>query len=174
MTDPSSLGRTDSWAGVRAVVAGFGASGAAAVDNLLHLGADVHAVAESVSPKILERAESAGGARRADRRPRGRHRTACPPTPTCSSSRRASGRTHRSSWPRASGESRSGARSSWPGGCATPPNRRRGSASPAPTARPPPCRCSTASCAPPGCAASPPGTSACRSPRPSWTPSRTT
>lgn len=57
MTDPSSLGRTDSWAGVRAVVAGFGASGAAAVDNLLHLGADVHAVAESVSPKILERAE---------------------------------------------------------------------------------------------------------------------
>lgn len=57
MTDPRTLGRTDSWAGVRAVVAGFGASGAAAVDNLLHLGADVHAVAESVSPKILERAE---------------------------------------------------------------------------------------------------------------------
>ncbi len=55
--DPTTLGRTDSWAGVRAVVAGFGASGAAAVDNLLHLGADVHAVAESVSPKILERAE---------------------------------------------------------------------------------------------------------------------
>lgn len=57
MTDPRTLGRTDSWAGVRAVVAGFGASGAAAVDNLLHLGADVHAVAESVSPKILERVE---------------------------------------------------------------------------------------------------------------------
>lgn len=55
--DPTTLGRKDSWAGVRAVVAGFGTSGAAAVDNLLHLGADVHAVAESVSPKILERVE---------------------------------------------------------------------------------------------------------------------
>ncbi|MBM7515326.1 UDP-N-acetylmuramoyl-L-alanine--D-glutamate ligase [Nocardioides nitrophenolicus] len=57
MPDVSSLGRTDSWEGVRAVVAGFGTSGAAAVDNLLHLGATVHAVAESVSPAILERAE---------------------------------------------------------------------------------------------------------------------
>jgi UDP-N-acetylmuramoylalanine--D-glutamate ligase len=55
--DVSTLGRTDSWEGVRAVVAGFGTSGAAAVDNLLHLGATVHAVAESVNPKILERAE---------------------------------------------------------------------------------------------------------------------
>ncbi len=57
MADVTTLGRADSWQGVRAVVAGFGASGAAAVDNLLHLGADVHAVAESVSPRILERAE---------------------------------------------------------------------------------------------------------------------
>lgn len=55
--DPTTLGRKDSWSGVRAVVAGFGTSGAAAVDNLLHLGADVHAVAEAVSPKILERVE---------------------------------------------------------------------------------------------------------------------
>lgn len=55
--DPTTLGRADSWEGVRAVVAGFGASGAAAVDNLLHLGAEVRAVAESVSPKILERVE---------------------------------------------------------------------------------------------------------------------
>lgn len=55
--DPTTLGRRDSWSGVRAVVAGFGTSGAAAVDNLLHLGADVHAVAESVSPKVLERVE---------------------------------------------------------------------------------------------------------------------
>ena len=46
--DPTTLGRTDSWEGVRVVVAGFGTSGAAAVDNLLHLGADVRAVAESV------------------------------------------------------------------------------------------------------------------------------
>ncbi|HWJ10277.1 MAG TPA: UDP-N-acetylmuramoyl-L-alanine--D-glutamate ligase [Nocardioides sp.] len=55
--DPTTLGRKDSWSGVRVVVAGFGTSGAAAVDNLLHLGADVRALAESVSPKMLERAE---------------------------------------------------------------------------------------------------------------------
>lgn len=57
MPDVSTLGRADSWDGVRAVVAGFGSSGAAAVDNLLHLGASVHAVAESVSPRLLERVE---------------------------------------------------------------------------------------------------------------------
>lgn len=55
--NPSALGRGDDWSGVRAVVAGFDASGAAAVDNLLHLGADVRAVAESAAPAILERAE---------------------------------------------------------------------------------------------------------------------
>ncbi|GAA1523470.1 UDP-N-acetylmuramoyl-L-alanine--D-glutamate ligase [Nocardioides humi] len=55
--DVSTLGRADSWEGVRAVVAGFGTSGAAAADNLLHLGASVHAVAESANPRILERAE---------------------------------------------------------------------------------------------------------------------
>ncbi|WGX94659.1 UDP-N-acetylmuramoyl-L-alanine--D-glutamate ligase [Nocardioides sp. L-11A] len=55
--DVTTLGRTDSWAGVRAVVAGFGTSGAAVVDNLLFLGADVHAVAESLSPRLRERAE---------------------------------------------------------------------------------------------------------------------
>ncbi|TYL46178.1 UDP-N-acetylmuramoyl-L-alanine--D-glutamate ligase [Nocardioides sp. BGMRC 2183] len=57
VTNPATLGRHDSWAGVRAVVAGFGASGAAAVDNLLFLGADVTALAESVAPTMLERAE---------------------------------------------------------------------------------------------------------------------
>ncbi|QIG42590.1 UDP-N-acetylmuramoyl-L-alanine--D-glutamate ligase [Nocardioides anomalus] len=46
MTDPSSLGRHDSWDGVRAVVAGFGVSGFAAADNLLHLGASVTALDE--------------------------------------------------------------------------------------------------------------------------------
>lgn len=55
--DVATLGRTDSWEGVRAVVAGFGSSGAAAVDNLLHLGASVQAVAESVDATFLERAE---------------------------------------------------------------------------------------------------------------------
>ena len=39
--DPHDLGRTDSWEGVRAVVAGLGVSGFAAADNLTHLGASV-------------------------------------------------------------------------------------------------------------------------------------
>src|SRR4051812_35152276 len=43
---PLALGRHDSWAGVRAVVAGFGVSGFAAADNLLHLGATVTALDE--------------------------------------------------------------------------------------------------------------------------------
>ena len=45
--DPAALGRDDSWEGVRAVVAGFGVSGFAAADNLLHLGAAVTALDES-------------------------------------------------------------------------------------------------------------------------------
>ena len=43
---PAELGRHDSWEGVRAVVAGFGVSGFAAADNLLHLGATVTALDE--------------------------------------------------------------------------------------------------------------------------------
>jgi UDP-N-acetylmuramoylalanine--D-glutamate ligase len=53
---PASLGRRDSWEGVRAVVAGFGVSGFAAADNLLHLGADVTALDESPAGK-QEKAE---------------------------------------------------------------------------------------------------------------------
>ena len=45
--DPHSLGRDDSWEGVRAVVAGMGVSGFAAADNLTHLGAHVIALDES-------------------------------------------------------------------------------------------------------------------------------
>ncbi len=55
--DVSTLGRADSWAGVHAVVAGFGTSGAAAADNLLFLGAEVHAVTEAVPARLRERAE---------------------------------------------------------------------------------------------------------------------
>jgi UDP-N-acetylmuramoylalanine--D-glutamate ligase len=44
--NPAHLGRHDSWDGVRAVVAGFGVSGFAAADNLLHLGATVTALDE--------------------------------------------------------------------------------------------------------------------------------
>ena len=44
--NPADLGRRDSWEGVRAVVAGFGVSGFAAADNLLHLGATVTALDE--------------------------------------------------------------------------------------------------------------------------------
>jgi UDP-N-acetylmuramoylalanine--D-glutamate ligase len=46
MTSPLHLGRHDPWDGVRAVVAGFGVSGFAAADNLLHLGASVTALDE--------------------------------------------------------------------------------------------------------------------------------
>jgi UDP-N-acetylmuramoylalanine--D-glutamate ligase len=55
--DPRVLGRHDSWDGVRAVVAGFGVSGFAAADNLLHLGASVTALDEK--PAEGERAEKA-------------------------------------------------------------------------------------------------------------------
>ena len=43
---PGLLGRDDSWEGVRALVTGFGVSGAAAADTLQHLGADVLVVDE--------------------------------------------------------------------------------------------------------------------------------
>ncbi|MDQ1103630.1 UDP-N-acetylmuramoylalanine--D-glutamate ligase [Nocardioides zeae] len=55
--DPAALGRTDSWEGVRAVVAGFGVSGFAAADNLNHLGADVTALDESTAGDRPEKAE---------------------------------------------------------------------------------------------------------------------
>src|SRR5665811_2388429 len=42
-----SLGRHDSWEGVRVVVAGMGVSGFAAADNLTHQGAHVVALDES-------------------------------------------------------------------------------------------------------------------------------
>ncbi|NHC23065.1 UDP-N-acetylmuramoyl-L-alanine--D-glutamate ligase [Nocardioides sp. IC4_145] len=54
MRDPDrlqTLGQLDSWEGVRAVVAGFGVSGFAAADNLLHLGATVTALDESAAGK---------------------------------------------------------------------------------------------------------------------------
>ncbi|MBF4160622.1 UDP-N-acetylmuramoyl-L-alanine--D-glutamate ligase [Nocardioides acrostichi] len=58
--DPSALGQTDSWDGVRAVVAGFGVSGFAAADNLTHLGAQVTALDESSADAgPVERSEKA-------------------------------------------------------------------------------------------------------------------
>jgi UDP-N-acetylmuramoylalanine--D-glutamate ligase len=57
--DPRNLGRHDSWAGVRAVVAGFGVSGFAAADNLTHLGASVIALDESDGGPDSDRAEKA-------------------------------------------------------------------------------------------------------------------
>jgi len=59
MTDPAALGRHDDWSGVRAVVAGFGVSGFAAVDNLTHLGASVVALDEKPDGK-QEQAELLG------------------------------------------------------------------------------------------------------------------
>ncbi|CAA9402545.1 UDP-N-acetylmuramoyl-L-alanine--D-glutamate ligase [uncultured Nocardioides sp.] len=57
MSDPSALGRHDSWDGVRAVVAGFGVSGFAAADNLNHLGATVVALDERTNDTMAEQAE---------------------------------------------------------------------------------------------------------------------
>lgn len=57
MPDPTSLGRHDSWEGVRAAVAGFGVSGFAAADNLNHLGASVIAMDESDAGDKAEKAE---------------------------------------------------------------------------------------------------------------------
>jgi UDP-N-acetylmuramoylalanine--D-glutamate ligase len=55
--DLDSLGRKDSWDGVRAVVAGFGVSGFAAADNLNHMGAAVTALDEIRTDERAERAE---------------------------------------------------------------------------------------------------------------------
>ncbi|MDQ3615900.1 MAG: UDP-N-acetylmuramoyl-L-alanine--D-glutamate ligase [Actinomycetota bacterium] len=54
--DLAALGRRDSWAGVRAVVAGMGVSGFAAADNLTHQGAHVVALDESDSGDRAEKA----------------------------------------------------------------------------------------------------------------------
>ncbi len=57
MTDRlDTLGRRDSWAGIRAVVAGMGISGFAAADNLTHLGAHVIALDESAAGDRVEKA----------------------------------------------------------------------------------------------------------------------
>ncbi len=53
--DLDSLGRYDSWAGVRAVVAGMGVSGFAAADNLTHQGAHVVALDESDAGERAEK-----------------------------------------------------------------------------------------------------------------------
>ena len=55
--DLDSLGRDDSWDGVRAVVAGFGVSGFAAADNLNHMGAAVTALDETTTDERAEKAE---------------------------------------------------------------------------------------------------------------------
>ncbi|MGI8524366.1 MAG: UDP-N-acetylmuramoyl-L-alanine--D-glutamate ligase [Nocardioides sp.] len=52
--NPDTLGRRDSWEGVRAVVAGFGVSGFAAADTLTFLGAQVTALDESADGKLRQ------------------------------------------------------------------------------------------------------------------------
>ena len=143
------------------MVAGFGVSGFAAADNLTHLGASVTALADDASPTQLEKAQlleilgatvqlHAGRDRHAARRRRPARHLARLPTgladPGAGRGARRSGL----------GRGRAGLAAARPR--ATP---RRGCASPAPTARPRPCRCSTRSCAQPGCAAWPPATSGC-------------
>ncbi|MFZ2503855.1 MAG: UDP-N-acetylmuramoyl-L-alanine--D-glutamate ligase, partial [Nocardioides sp.] len=53
------LARHDDWSGLRVVVAGFGVSGQAAADNLLHLGAQVQVVDEAPPTPGSARAERA-------------------------------------------------------------------------------------------------------------------
>ncbi len=57
MSSPEGLGRHDDWSGVRAVVAGFGISGFAAADNLIHIGAQVRALTDTANAEELEKAE---------------------------------------------------------------------------------------------------------------------
>jgi UDP-N-acetylmuramoylalanine--D-glutamate ligase len=54
--DLETLGRLASWGGVRCVVVGIGASGFAAADTLLHLGAAVTVLAESANDRQREQA----------------------------------------------------------------------------------------------------------------------
>ncbi len=122
--DLDSLGRHTPWDGVKAVVAGFGVSGFAAADNLNHLGADVTALDESAAGKEekAELLEVLGASIRL-----GEGATATlPETSTSSSPRRAGAPTRRCSRRRGPAGSRSGARWSWPGACATRPTPRRG------------------------------------------------
>jgi UDP-N-acetylmuramoylalanine--D-glutamate ligase len=58
--DVGSLGRHDSWEGVRAVVAGFGVSGFAVADTLTHLGASVVALGEKQTDAMADRAQLLG------------------------------------------------------------------------------------------------------------------
>ena len=53
--DLATLGRHESWEGVRVTVAGLGVSGFAAADNLTHLGARVTALDESDAATIKGR-----------------------------------------------------------------------------------------------------------------------
>ena len=127
-----------------AVVAGFGVSGFAAADNLLFLGAAGDRARRGDRPGGAEKAElleTLG----ADRPARSTGATATLPDDV-DVARHLAGleaRPRRCSRRPRPAASRSGARSSSPGGCATPSTPHPGWPSPAPTARPPPCRCST-------------------------------
>ncbi len=142
--DPHSLGRHDSWDGVRAVVAGFGVSGFAAADNLNHLGASVVALDETTDETKAEKAELLEVLGATIRLGEGATATLPDDVDLLVTSPGLEARPRRCSRRPAPAASRSGARSSWPGGCATRTTPRPGSRSPAPTARPRPCRCSTA------------------------------
>ena len=126
-------------------VAGLGVSGFAAADGLCRARraasrsstarTDERAARRADDPRAARR--RASGSADGDRLP-GRHR------PGRHLARLAAGRT-RCSPRRPRPASRSGARSSWPGGCAGPRRRAVARASPAPTARPRPSGCSSRS-----------------------------
>ena len=102
---------------------GFGVSGFAAADNLIHLGADVTALDEC--PRPARRRRPSCSRCSAPRSGSGEGAPPpCPTTSTWSSPRRAGGRRAAAGPGPRRAASRSGARSSWPGGCATPTTTR--------------------------------------------------
>ena len=140
----NSLGRHDSWAGVRAVVAGMGVSGFAAADNLTHVGAHVTALDESDAGDRVGEGHDPRDPRcrrtprsRVDRDPARRRRRAGD-QPGLEADVPAAAAGSRPGHPDL-GRGRAGL------AAARPERRRPGSRSPAPTARPPRCRCSTRS-----------------------------
>ena len=109
--------------GVRAVVLGIGVSGFAAADNLTHLGAQVTVLAESANDVQREKATLLEVLGADVRIGDGRDAVASGrPRPAGDLARRAADGTGHRGRDRAAA-SRCGARSSWPGGCATPSTR---------------------------------------------------
>ena len=123
---------------------GSASAGFAAADALLQLGAHGHRRRRGATTAPAERGRRSSTTLGADVRLGDGADTLPAGAPTWSSPRRAGAPTRRCWPPRRPPGCRSGARSSWPGGCARAATPAPWLASPAPTARPRRCGCSTA------------------------------